>query len=344
MSVATSILGISVLIILHELGHYLVAKWCNMRVLKFSLGFGPVIAKRTFGETQWQLAAIPLGGFVQVDGMGPKETDVYEDDARNYRNRPIWMRAAVIAAGPVMNWVIAAFLIGVLVMSVGYERPDDAPRLGVVVDGSAAQDAGLQPGDTILKFAGDVPTNWADVVRSVRAHPDQAVPVEVEREGQRFVLEVTPKNDGKGHGMLGVQQSTVRERESIGGGIAFAVKETWRRTVDQVRLIAGLIMRTNDATLSGLPGMVRIMSGAASRGFEQFMLILAAVSLGLCIFNVFPFPTLDGGRLVFLIAEALRGRPVNERIEAMVHTVGFVLILALIVFVSVRDLIFPIHG
>lgn len=344
MSVATSILGISLLIILHELGHYLVAKWCNMRVLKFSLGFGPVIAKRTFGETQWQFAAVPLGGFVQVDGMGPKETDVYENDERNYRNRPIWMRAAVIAAGPIMNWVIAALLIGILVMSVGYERPDDAPRLGAVMDGSAAQDAGLQTGDTILKFAGETPTSWPDVVRMVRAHADEAVPVEVEREGQQFVLQVTPKNNGKGQGMLGVQQGTVRERESVVGGVGFAVKETWRRTVDQVKLVAGLVMRTNDATLSGLPGMVRVMSGAASRGFESFMLILAAVSLGLCIFNVVPFPTLDGGRLVFLIAEALRGKPINERVEGMIHTVGFVMIFGLIIFVSVRDLIFPAGG
>lgn len=343
MSVFMSILGISLLIVLHELGHYAVAKLCNMRVLRFSLGFGPVIAKRVFGETTWQFAAVPLGGFVQVDGMGPKETDVYENDERNYRNRPIWQRAAVIAAGPVMNWIIAAALIGALAVSVGYERADSAPRLGFVVVGSAAEDAGLQSGDRVLRFAGDVPATWDDVVRSVRANPDKQVPVEIERGNDRFIVQVTPKNDGKGNGILGVQQSTVRVRTSVGDGVVFAVRETWQRTVDQVKLIAGLITRTNNATLSGLPGMVRVMSGAATRGLEQFALILAAVSLGLCIFNVFPFPTLDGGRLVFLAAEALRGKPVNERVEAMIHTVGFVLILGLIVFVSIRDLIFP-HG
>ncbi|MBC7792742.1 MAG: site-2 protease family protein, partial [Clostridia bacterium] len=144
--------------------------------------------------------------------------------------------------------------------------------------------------------------------------------------------------------VLGVRQSVKRVRVSLAQASVFAVQETWRRTSEQVGLIVGLVLRKNDATLSGLPGMVRVMQGAATRGFEAFLLVLAAVSLGLCIFNVVPFPTLDGGRLVFLVAEGLRGKPVNERVESIVHTVGFVVIVGLILFVSVRDLIFPVHG
>lgn len=344
MTMFLSILGLSLLIILHELGHYLVAKACRMRVLRFSLGFGPTIAKWTIGETIWQLAAVPLGGFVQVDGMGPKDTDVYENDERNYRNRPLWQRAAVIAAGPVMNWVITALIIGGLAMSVGYEKPDPGPRLGEVGEGSAAADAGLQADDVILSFDGQTPTSWEDVVREVRARPGQTVAVRVERGDQRFELPVTPKDDGKGRGFLGVRQGVTRVTVTAAEAMVFAVRETWRRTSDQVGLIVGLVLRKNDATLSGLPGMVRVMKGAAERGVEKFLLVLAAVSLGLCIFNVVPFPTLDGGRLVFLIAEGLRGKPVNERVEAIVHTVGFVLIVGLILFVSVRDLLFPVHG
>lgn len=344
MTLFISILGISLLITLHELGHYLAAKACRMRVIRFSLGFGPVIAKWNSGETQWQLAAVPLGGFVQVDGMGPKDTDVYENDDRNYRNRPLWQRAAVIAAGPVINWVITAAIIGSLAVSVGYDRPDAAPRLGDVLEGSAAADAGLTSGDLVLRFDGQVPATWDDVVREVRARPGVSVPVQIERGEDRFELQVTPKDDGHGKGVLGVRQGVARVNVSAAQAAVFAVSETWHRTTEQVGLIVGLVLRKNDAKLSGLPGMVRVMSGAAQHGAEKFLLVLAAVSLGLCIFNVFPFPTLDGGRLVFLIVEALRGKPVNERVEGIVNTVGFVLIFGLIIFVSARDLVFPAGG
>ncbi len=162
-------------------------------------------------------------------------------------------------------------MIAILVGSVGYEKADSAPVLGTIVPGSAAEDAGLQPGDRVLRFAGDTPQTWDDVVRSVRANADKQVPVEIQRasdgsEPVAFVVQVTPHNDGKGMGVLGVQQGTVKVRTGFFEGFAFAVKETWRRTVDQVRLIAGLNhARTNDATL-GLPGMVRVMlaSSAAS--------------------------------------------------------------------------------
>ncbi|MBC7795097.1 MAG: site-2 protease family protein, partial [Clostridia bacterium] len=223
MTMFLSILGISLLIILHELGHYGVAKLCNMRVIRFSLGFGPVVAKWTFSETQWQLACVPLGGFVQVDGMGPKDTDVYENDDRNYRNRPLWQRAAVIAAGPLMNWLITAAIIGGLAMSVGYEKPDAAPRLGEIVEGSAASDAGLSSGDLILRFDGQEPHTWDDIVREVRTRPGQSIPVQVERDDQRFELQVTPKDDGKGKGVLGVRQSVKRVIVSLAQACVFAV-------------------------------------------------------------------------------------------------------------------------
>lgn len=341
MAVAQTILGISLLIILHELGHYLVARACNMRVLRFSVGFGPTLFKRTFGETTWQVAAIPLGGFVQVDGMGPREADVYPDDERNYRNRPRWQRAAVIAAGPAMNWVLAALFIGALALTVGFSRIDESrAEIGDLVEGEAAAQAGLAPGDVVLSINGEPTKDWNELVAHVRAHPEEPLTFAIERGGERMAVTVTPKRSGEGgFGVLGVYPPTVRQRTGPLGAVALGFTGAWNMTARQVGLLWGMVAGTEEGRLSGLPGMIKMVSEQARRGIERLLQSLAWLSITLCILNLLPIPALDGSRLVFIGVEAVRGKPIDERVESVVHTIGFALLLALMIAVSVRDLL-----
>ena len=219
MSIALTILGISVLIILHELGHYLAARLTGMRVLKFSLGFGPKLFEKKIGETHWQVAAVLLGGYVQVHGMGPQDPSMPADDERSYRNKPLWQRALVIAAGPVANWLLAAVFIFALAISVGYSQFDESlPMLGEIVAGEPAAAAGLQENDRVLAVGGETVTDWPTLVTQIQRHPGKLVVLDIERGSERLSIEVTPR-DEDGVGKFGVYPPSVTIKPGLGASL-----------------------------------------------------------------------------------------------------------------------------
>lgn len=343
MSTIVTILGVSLLIILHELGHYLVALACGMRVQKFSIGFGVPLVSRKVRGTVWQLAAIPLGGYVQIQGMGPAEEGEDTSDPHSFRNRPGWQRALVIAAGPAMNWLLAALFIAALAGTVGFTRSDETQaRLGKVLEGGPAHRAGLASGDRVLSVNGVAVSDWPSLVQQIRAHPGADVSLVVEREGRALPLVVTLDSQGEGEQRYGVMQvlpSTQTQRFGPLGALAAGIREANTYTTRQVALLWGMLTGTQGGRLSGIPGIVRSLTAQAKEGAQQFVESLAWLSIGLFLLNLLPIPALDGSRLAFLGIELVRRRPVDERIEGIVHAVGFILLLGLMIFVSVRDLL-----
>lgn len=338
MTTALTILGLSLLIVLHELGHFLAARAFGMKVHRFSIGFGPPLLYRRFGGTVWQLAAVPLGGFVQIAGMGPEDAD--DPEGGNFRDKPRWQRAVVLFAGPAANWLIAAACLAVLAMTVGLRSADNAPRLGDIDPSGAAAAAGLAAGDRILAVDGQVVTTWDDLVREIRRHPAAAVPFELEREGARLTIAATPRpSESGGYGVLGVGPPTRMVQFGAAAGLAAGLRATAALTADQARLLWGVITGRLEGRLSGLPGIVRTLSDQARRGFARFVETLATLSVVLFLLNLAPVPALDGSRLAFLGIEAIRRRPLDQLVEGWVHGIGFVLLLGLMVFVSVRDLL-----
>lgn len=341
MAIVTTILGISLLIILHELGHYLVARWCGMRPLTFSIGFGPTLLKRQVGETSWQIAAVPLGGYVHIDGMGPKDTDVFPDDERSFRNKPSWQRAAVVFAGPLMNWLLAAFFIMSLAATVGFAKADESRAvLGELVEGGAAEKAGLAKGDLVVSIAGKPLADWASFVAEVREHPNEPVPFELERAGARMTITVTPEASASGGiGVIGVYPPTVTQRLGPVSAVIAGITGAWDMSAKQFALLWGMVRGTQKGELAGLPGIVKMVAAEAKRGLERLFSSLAWLSITLCVLNLLPVPALDGSRLVFIGLETVRGKPFPEKAEATIHGVGFALLLGLMIFVSVRDLL-----
>ena len=334
-----TILGVSLLIILHELGHYLAARSFGMRVTSFSIGFGPALLSRRVGETIWKVSLVPLGGYVQIEGMGPEDNPA--PAGHGFRDKPRWQRALVLAAGPAANWIVAALCLTVLAMSVGlHDNTQPSTELSQVEPGMAAAQAGIVAGDRIVTIDGVAIDDWAALVREVRKHPRQTIPIELDRNGQRLTVATTPQASSDGtYGVLGVQPSAPLVRYGLLGGAWAGVAATADLTATQARLLWGVVTGRQEGRLSGLPGIVRTLSAQARRSFAQFFETLATLSVVLCILNLVPIPSLDGARLAFLGVEAVRRRPLSETIEGWVHGVGLVLLLGLILFVSVRDLL-----
>lgn len=339
MSLATTILGLSLLVILHELGHYLMAKACGMRVLRFSVGFGPALIKRPWGETEFQIAAVPLGGYVLIDGMGPTEDNDPPPDGRAFRSKPVWQRIAVIFAGPLMNWVLAALFVAGLAATIGFHEYDPtSTRVGSVMPDSPASRGGLQYGDQILTIDGAATSNWRHAVETIQQHPEALLSFHIKRGEEELTLAIAPERVGE-IGRLGVEPYPKTVKLGLIPAIGAGFSKTWAMTGLQLGQFWSLIVGEAQGSLQGPPGIIKMVMAQARRGARKLIETLAWLSVTLFILNLAPIPALDGGRLVFLALETIRGRPVDHRLEGIIHGVGFLLLMGLVVLVSVRDLI-----
>ncbi|HEY7725683.1 MAG TPA: RIP metalloprotease RseP [Anaeromyxobacteraceae bacterium] len=329
-----TVLAFALLIVVHELGHFAVARLCRMRVERFSIGFGPVLWSRRSGDTEWAVSSLPLGGYVRIAGMAPGE-DVDPADAGAYCNQPAWRRFLVILAGPGMNYLAAVLLAAGLVLSLGFPEPEPGPVIGHPVPGGAAAAAGLRAGDRVLAVDGRPLTTWQDFVGEVVAHPGRPMRLGIERGGARIEVEATPRDEG-GRGRLGVAQGTrlVRRAAPL-EALARAFHATNDRAADVLGGLAQAVTGRQRAELRGPLGIAQEMARSARAGASPFLGMVWFISIVLALFNLLPLPALDGGRLVFLVYEIVARRRVNQRVETVVHFAGFVALLALVLAVTV---------
>ncbi len=330
------------LIFIHELGHFAVAKFFDIRVHEFALGFGPVVAGFERGETRYNLRAIPLGGFVRMAGM--EETEM--DDPKGFSQKSVLARFLTIAAGPFMNLVLASVLFSVLIYQVGVTIPD--PVLGgileecpVQVDGQLkmqpcpAVTAGLQGGDRILEINGAPVAEWNDILRIVGTSDGSPLVLKVQRGQAVEVINVQPILQ-EGRYMVGIVPSTQRGSflKALGQGPVYTATLTKAVTVGLLDTVTGRVK----VDVSGPVGITREIATQASRGLDSLINLTGLLSINLAIFNLLPIPALDGSRLVFILVEAVRGRRVDPQRENMVHFAGFVVLISMILVVTYFDL------
>jgi regulator of sigma E protease len=338
LGVVAAVLGISLLIIVHEAGHFLVARAFGMKVERFSVGFGPVLASLRRGDTEFVLSALPLGGYVRISGMAPGE-DVDPEDPTVYANQAAWRRFLTILAGPAMNYLTAGLVGAALLLGPGLRTADPGAAVGRLVPGFPAEQAGLADGDRVLSVAGVPVSTWDQLVGQLQAHPGQPIPLQVERgqgaAAEHLTLELTPRDEG-GVGRAGFEQHALWQR---GAGPAAALADAFRRTNalawSQVTVFGKLFSGAKGTKLSGPIGIVQQLLRAAREGPAAFVNLLWVISAVLAVLNLFPLPALDGGRLVFLVYEVVARRRVNAQVENAVHLVGFVALIALLLGVTV---------
>jgi regulator of sigma E protease len=333
LAIVAAVLAVSLLIVLHEAGHYLAARGFGMRVERFSVGFGPVVAAFRRGETEFAVSALPLGGYVRIAGMSPGD-DVDPADRRAYANQAAWRRFAVILAGPAMNYVTAVLVAAALLATLGLRAPDPASRVGALVPDMPAAAAGLQPGDRILAVAGVPVDSFRALVGELQRHPGERIQLEVERGGERLSLPITPRDDG-GVGRVGFAQAQQVVRRGPGAALVEGLDRTNAAAGAQLAAFGGMFSGKQRAELSGPVGIAQELVRGARQGAEPFLALVWTISIVLAILNLLPIPALDGGRLVFLAWEMITRRRVNEKVENYVHLAGFVALVALILAVTI---------
>ena len=349
------LLVLTVLVFVHEFGHYYVARRCGVRIETFSIGFGREIFGWTDkAGTRWKFSLIPLGGYVKMFGDANAASQPGADDAipENQRGeafpfKRLDQRAAVVAAGPLANFLFAILALAGLFIALG--QPHTAPVVGEVVPDSAAAEAGFQPGDRITEIDGSGVDRFQEVQRIVTLNPDETLTIQVARAGATRTLTATPTraevtdSTGNTHtvGRLGIRVTGVEYRR-LGpvSALGAAASETWSLTTGTLKAVGQIIGGSRSTDELGGPIRIAQMSGeVASNGVANLIFFMAVLSVNLGLINLFPVPMLDGGHLVFYAIEAVRGRPLGERAQEYGFRIGLALVLTLMLFVTWNDLV-----
>lgn len=339
MSVLISILAVGLLVFLHELGHFLAARLSGMQIIRFSLGFGsPLVSIHGRNGTVFQVGWLPLGGYVQIRGMNPIEKNDAVDKA-SYSSASLARRFAVAVAGPATNLIFGWMALWLL-FSTGRPIPLNEPVVGEVLTDGSAFEAGIRPGDRIQRIDGLAVATWADLVSAIHQRPGLKTRMDILRPEQgALAVDVTPRAKGT-IGLIGILPVMREVKVDPIRASWMSAVEAGRLTAGMARGIIGLVRGNQDNTeVLGPVGIIEMAAGELDAGMLRFIGWLAVMSLMLFLFNLLPLPALDGGRLVFLGIEALLRRPLAPRVEAIVHTAGFFLILGLIAVVTVKDII-----
>jgi len=354
---------LTIVVFFHELGHFLIARWAGVKVLTFSLGFGPELAG--FNDrrgTRWKISAIPLGGYVKFFGdeseaSTPASAETLasmteEERAGSFHHKKVGPRAAIVAAGPIANFILAIVIFACLFTFLG--KPSTTARVDKVEAGSAAERAGFQVGDVVTVIDGKIIGNFSDMQRIVSVHGGDTLNFTIKRGDATLQLRGTPeqleKKDSFGNvhrlGVLGITRATnpgdvVTERVDPATALWLGVKETWFVIDRTLAYIGGVFTGREAADQVGGPLRIAQISGqvATIGGLAGLIQLTAVLSISIGLLNLFPVPLLDGGHLLFYAVEAVRGRPLSERAQEMGFRIGLGLVLMLMVFATYNDIL-----
>jgi len=352
---------LTIVVFFHELGHFLMARLCGIRVLVFSIGFGPEIAgfNDRYG-TRWKISAVPLGGYVKFFGddnaasvpdqsAAARMTDAERKDS--FMFQPVGSRAAVVAAGPIANFVLAIAIFAAIFMTVG--KQTTSARVDTVQPASAAEAAGFKPGDLVTAINGEIIESFSDMQRIVSISAGETLSIDVDRGGAPINLKATPQlkelkdNFGNVHrlGVLGISRSMSpgdikTEKAGPVRAIVMGAQETWFVVDRTLAYISGVFVGREAADQLGGPIRIAQVSGqVATAGFTALIHLTAVLSVSIGLLNLFPIPLLDGGHLLFYAIETIRGRPLSERAQEVGFRIGLAIVVMLMIFATFNDIL-----
>ena len=350
-TIVSFIIVLGILIFAHEFGHFISAKKSDIRVEEFALGFGPKLLSRQKGETVYSIRAIPLGGFCNMTGEFPPDDDASEEEKRVYQEtkengrtfnqKSLWKRFLVLFMGPFMNFFLAALVFVLIFTAFGI--PVDSSQttvIGELIPEKPAAEAGLKPGDKVISVNGKNVENWNEMSRIIGKSTDEEINLLVQRGEKQLQFSITPEyNEQSKKGVIGIFPEMIRKRVGIFKAVKYGILQTWHAITAIIMGFVQMITRRSAAEIGGPIMIANIVGQAAQVGMANLLNWLAIISINLGIINLLPFPALDGGRIVFVLVEALRGKPVPPEKEGFVHFVGFVLLMILMVFIIYKDIV-----
>ena len=323
------------LVLVHELGHFFTAKFVGMRVDEFALGFGPKIVSYQYGETLYSWRIIPLGGFNKIAGMDPDE----EQDEKSFYAKSVPARMFVIVAGSAMNFVLPILLFLIIFLSVGIDTPASQPIVGTIFADKPAARAGLMTGDHIIAVNDDEITSWQQFVSIIQVNANNPLSLHYEQDGILKTIIVTPEYDEKAdRGIIGIMPKLEKYHPGAVEAVGLSFKQTYVVASSMVVGIAHMITGKVAAEVAGPIGVAKMTGEVAQLGLMPLLQFTAFLSLNLGIFNLLPVPVLDGGHLVTLAVEGVRGKPLGKKAMQVIQTVGLGLLLLLFVFATFKDI------
>ncbi|MGH7197381.1 MAG: RIP metalloprotease RseP [Candidatus Omnitrophota bacterium] len=334
---------LSVLIVVHEFGHFIVAKWTGVRVDKFSIGFGPVIFGRQFGETEFCVSLLPLGGFVKLAGESPEEI---KGEPWEFNSKALWQKFLIVLAGPAMNAVLA-FVIFWAIFMVG--QPTLTTKIGRVLEGTPAQQAGIQEGDRVTAVNGRPVRLWEEVLAAVHAG-ESGIVFTVEREGRTRDVSIAPRVQ-EGRDLFGRKTNVAfvgvapsNELTYVKSGffkaMALGAERVWTLTLMIFYSLGLMVTGTLSFkdSVTGPIGIFFMTQQAAQMGVAYLFYFMGSLSVSLFVLNLLPIPVLDGGHILFMLIEKIKGSPLKESVKERMTQGGLILLLALMAFVIFQDM------
>lgn len=357
-SMLAAVLVLAVVILIHELGHFLVAKWCDVEIRTFSMGFGPTIWTRKIGETDYRVALIPFGGYVRMAGSeedGADPEDAPSDPARGFTAKSLSQRAAVVLAGPLVNIVFAVLLLTLSAWLYGIPVASDSNTVAGVGPDSPAAAAGLSEGDRIVSIDGDPVTDWQGIVDKVLASGGRSQRVEIvtaagDSKTVDLVPALVPRMDHFGEQTASVYQIGIQRMVDLKPAgpleaLFVGAVSTWEMSSMIVETVSRLVQgRVSAGDLGGPILIAREAGRQAQEGLQPLLVFMALISVNLGVMNLLPIPVLDGGHLAFMAFEGLRGRPLSLRVREFALSFGMVLIGSLMIFVVFNDIFRIVAG
>jgi len=350
------LLMLSILVVLHEAGHFWLARWNGVRVNDFAVGFGPTLLKWTSPRsgTNYRINLLPIGGYCAMQGEDGKSSEAEQQRAfrehrevaltdDNFQSKSPLRRLSIVVAGPIANFILAYAILFVAATTFGIASTSYTTQIGPLEPGSPGAKAGLQIGDRIVAIDGVAISSGDKLVDKIKASAGVPLAITFVRHNVQQTVKVTPradKVDGKTIGRIGFLRIPEFQRVNPIAAVPVAGTEFYNAIAGQLSGYAELISHPaqHASSLSGVIGMERAASAYQDLGWAPYLSLAAAISIALGVLNLLPFPALDGGRAVFILAEMLRGRPVEPEKEALVHVTGFAVLMVLMVFVAYHDI------
>ncbi|WP_283593034.1 RIP metalloprotease RseP [Paraclostridium bifermentans] len=331
ITILIAILAFGVIVFIHELGHFLFAKKAGVRIHEFAIGMGPKIYSFKKGETVYSIRLLPLGGYVAMEGE-----DGDSHDPRAFGNKSILQRASILFAGPFFNIILTAVILAGIYMYQGMP----STTLKDVIDGSVAQKAGIQVGDTITEINGNDIKNWNELSKNIQDSKGKELKLTIDRNGKEKEIEVTPESK-EGNYIIGIYPEY---KKDILGSFGMAIKSTIAMLSQMIaflgKLITGNLPGGLEGSVAGPIGVISIVADATKVGVINVLYLAAVISLNLGVLNLLPIPALDGGRLFFLFIEFLRGgKKIDPEKEGMVNLIGFGALMVFMLFVTYKDIV-----
>jgi len=324
-----AILVFGLLVLIHELGHFTVAKLVGIKVHEFAIGMGPKLGKFKRGETEYSIRALPIGGYVKMEGE-----DEESDDLKSFNKKPIFTRMAVLAAGAIMNFILAFIVFSIISFAVG----SPTTTIAELDKELPAYEAGLQPGDKITAINDKTITNWDQVVNEINTSDKEIIKISIARSKEVIDFSVKPIfEEAENRLVIGIIPEIDKNPLS-------ALKHGFLRMVSvlimMIQFFKMLFMgKVNSGDLMGPVGVISLVGEAAKFGFLNVLYIAGIISINLGFFNLLPIPALDGSRIMFLLIELVRGKPINPEKEGFIHLIGFALLISLMLFITYKDVI-----